>query len=101
MKVPESNDHLEAAMADWQVSPPRDTQFRAHVWRRIEAAKASASWPRYVHAHRAAVVGGIAAAVVLGAITGRDHAKARAELERSTLATNYVQALDARTMNMP
>ena len=101
MKDPESNDRLGAAMAGWQVSPPREPQFRSRVWTRIEAAKRSASWPRYVRAHRAAVVGGIAAAVVLGAVTGRDQAKARAESDRSTIATSYVQALDARLMRMP
>jgi hypothetical protein len=47
------------------------------------------------------VAGGIAAAVALGAITGRDQARARADADRSTLVSNYVQALDARTMKMP
>jgi hypothetical protein len=101
MKDPQSNDRLGAAMADWQISPSRDPQFRARVWSRIEAAPRSASWPRYVQAHRAAVAGGIAIAVAVGAMSGRVQAKARAESDRSTLATNYVQALDARTMKMP
>lgn len=101
MKAPESQDRLEPAMAGWQVSPTRDPQFRSRVWQRIEAAKAAASWPRYVQTHRAAVAGGIAVAVVLGAVTGRDQARSRADADRSTLATNYVQALDARTMKMP
>jgi hypothetical protein len=101
MKVPESKDPLDAAMAEWQVRPRTDPEFRPQVWSRIEAAKLPASWPRYVRAHRAALVSGIAAAVVLGAVTGREQARTRAESDRSTLATSYVQAMDARTMKMP
>jgi hypothetical protein len=71
------------------------------VWARIEAAKGTASWPRYVRTHPAAIAGGLAVAIVIGALGGRERAQARVVADRSQIAANYVQSMDARLMKMP
>jgi hypothetical protein len=101
MNSPEKNDPLDSALGGWQVRPPRDPGFRGRVWARIEAAKAPVTWPRYVRTHPVAMAGGLAAALVVGAISGREQAQARAAAASSQLAANYVQAMDARLMKMP
>lgn len=83
------------------MSPARDPQFRAKVWARIEAARQPASWPRFVRSHPAAIAAGLTLAVALGALTGREQAQSRGQAESDRIATNYVNAMDARLMRLP
>lgn len=85
----------------WRVSPPHNPDFRAAVWRRLEVSRQPLSWPRYVRAHGAMVGAALAVAIVVGAVTGREQARARVAAERAELAASYVKALDARSMVMP
>jgi hypothetical protein len=47
------------------------------------------------------VAGFLAFALVAGAVTGRERARARIQAESAQLATSYVDSLDARLMRMP
>jgi hypothetical protein len=101
MKTPPSPDPLSRTLADWRVAPRPHPQFRAAVWARIDTARGAASWSSFTRAHLAAVAGAVAIAILAGAVTGRERARARVETERGQLANAYVQAMDARTMRMP
>ena len=101
MNTPDPEEPLSRTLADWRVTPPRHSQFRPQVWARIAAARAAPTWPGYVRAHATRVAGVLALAIVVGAMTGRERARARVEAESGRLATSYVQALDARNMRMP
>jgi len=94
-------DSLDQLLSAWRVQPRREPQFRTQVWARIVAARPTDSWAGYLRGHAAAVAGGLALALVLGAVGGRTQARARAAAESERLATSYVQALDARSMRMP
>ncbi len=91
---------LQSALADWRVTPRRAADFRAAVWASIERRRGDANWGSYMRTHAVPCVALLAVALVVGAWTGRGRARARVEIERSALATSYVQALDARTMRM-
>jgi hypothetical protein len=67
---------FEKLLADWQVVPLRDPQFRDQVWSRITDGPARASWASYWRGHVVAM----AVAFTVAA---------------------YVRGLDARTMRMP
>jgi hypothetical protein len=97
----DEQDPVSATLSDWRIQPSRDPQFRTQVWNRIAAANGNATWAGYVRAHTGAIAAGLAAAVVVGAFSGRGQARAQIAAERDHLATVYVQALDARTMKMP
>ena len=99
MKPTESS--FEKLLAEWQVAPVRDPQFRDQVWDRIAGRSARVNWSSYWRGHAVAMTVAFAAASVLGAVTGREKALARAEAETGRLATAYVRGLDARTMRMP
>jgi hypothetical protein len=101
MNTPKPGDSFSRTLADWRVTPRRDPQFRTAVWARIEAARRAPLWTSYARAHTALVAGALVVAVVLGALTGRERARARVEAESARLASSYVQAMDARTMRRP
>ncbi len=101
MNASEPNDPLDPVLADGRVTPPRAAEFRTRVWARIESAKLPASWPRFARLHPAAMAGVFSMAVVLGAVTGREHAKSRAAEDSDRLAASYVHGLDARSMTLP
>jgi hypothetical protein len=101
MSTPRSPDPLSRALADWQVKPNSDPQFRTAVWAKIESRHGANSWASFTRSHAVAVAGAVVIAVLAGALTGRDRARARGETERNLLANSYVQAMDARTMRMP
>jgi len=101
MNSPDANDPLKPLLAGWRADPPRDPKFRGRVWARIETAESPATWPGFARSHPAAIAGVVAAAAVMGAVSGRELARARIEADSSRLATAYVQQLDARTMTMP
>jgi hypothetical protein len=101
MKPSESDPLLTSALRDWEISPRRNPGFRAAVWTRIGASPAARSWRGYFRTHAGWISGALALALVLGAWTGSRQAKARESAERVAMARRYVQALDARTMQMP
>ena len=81
--------------------PRRNPQFRVEVWARIETARRLPSWPGYLRAHGALVVGALAVAVLLGAWSGREQARERDAMARTALIADYVHGLDARWMRAP
>lgn len=101
MNSPEPSDTFARLLQAWRLQTPRNPDFRAAVWRRVEQARQPLSWPRYVRAHGATVGAAFAVAIAVGALTGREQARARVAAERNELATSYVKALDARSMVMP
>lgn len=101
MNPSKSDDPLSVTLADWRVAPPRDPQFRAAVWGRIEGKRGAPTWSVYLRAHAALVAGALAVAVVAGSLLGRGEARARVEAERTAMVNDYVQSLDARAMRMP
>ena len=101
MNAPEPDDSLPRTLADWRVTPRRDPQFRSAVWARLAATRRAPAWTSYARAHSALVAGALAVAVVLGALGGRERARARVEAESDRLASSYVRAMDARTMRLP
>lgn len=101
MKMNPEDENLARVLAEWRVAPARTADFRAAVWARVARARGDAAWGGYVRARAAACAALLAVALVVGAWTGRERARARVELERAELAASYVQALDARTMRMP
>lgn len=101
MKSLEADKRLSQALADWRVDPTRDSGFRTAVWARIAAVQRAASWSSYARAHALRLAGAMAVALVLGGWVGREQARSRVEADRAEIARAYVQALDARTMQMP
>jgi hypothetical protein len=101
MNPPEPDKSLARLLAGWRVAPARNPNFRQAVWTRIGARDGTARWTGYLRAHAALVAGAFALALIAGAWSGRERAQARAAADRSKLVTNYVQALDARTMRGP
>ncbi|MSU67026.1 MAG: hypothetical protein CK548_04015 [Opitutia bacterium] len=103
MKAPDptdSSDSLSRVLKDWRVVPSRTPQFRTEVWARIGGAGKTESWAGYLRGRSTAVAGGLALALVLGAVGGRIQARSLAATERARLASAYVQALDARSIVM-
>lgn len=92
------NDSLARTLASWRVNPPRDPQFRAAVWARLGSGAAAVPWAVYARRHGAAVGGALVLAMLAGAVTGHERARARVEADSARLAAAYVEALDARLM---
>jgi len=92
---------LSRELADWRVRPPRDPNFRASVWGRINRKQLVPAFSVYLRAHASLIAGALAVAVVLGGLVGRTQARERVSHDRAELARAYVQALDARSMAMP
>lgn len=101
MNSPEKDEALSSALRDWRLDPPRDPQFRAAVWARIEASRRGLPWLGYARAHATMLVGALAVALAVGGWVGREQARARVAADRAQIASAYVQALDARAMAMP
>ena len=94
-------DPLSRVLADWRVAPRRNSQFRAKVRARIEAARGAPTWSGYLRSHGALVAGALAVAVVTGAWRGREEARERDAMARAALVAEYVHGLDARWMRSP
>lgn len=94
-------DPLGSDLANWRVQPRRDPAFRQSVWARLEAARRSPTWPAYARAHATVVATVLVLALGLGAMAGREQARARVAADSRALADAYVQSLDARSMRMP
>ena len=101
MKSQEQDQRLSGRLAEWQVAPKRDASFRTAVWSRIESARHAASWTGYARAHAAGLAGAMAVALIFGGWVGREQARSRVAADRAEIARAYVQALDARAMQMP
>lgn len=101
MKSPELDDSLSRALADWQLTPERNPQFRPSVWARIAAARRPATWVSFARAHLGALAAAVTVALLVGGWAGREQARAAVEADREQLARAYVQSLDARAMWMP
>ena len=97
--MPDSpNDPLPGVLASWRLRPTVNPRFRADVWQRIEAAGRPSNWARFARAHPALVSSILAAAVVVGAVSGRTEARQKTEADRAAVAASYVHQLDARWM---
>jgi hypothetical protein len=95
-----NSDSLSRTLAAWRVAAPRHPQFRAAVWARIGTEAATLPWTVYARRHSVAVGGALGLALVAGAVTGRELARARVAAESHRMAAAYVQGLDARAMPM-
>ena len=94
-------DPLSSTLAHWHVQPPRDPQFRAQVWSRLEQLRRPSNWPEFARTHARALGGALAIALVIGAWAGREQARARVDEDRAMIASAYVQGMDARLMQLP
>jgi hypothetical protein len=94
-------DSISSTLASWRVEPPRNPEFRREVWARVGAASGMMPWRVFARHHLAAVSGALALAMAVGALSGHERARRRAEVESARLATAYVQGLDARSMQIP
>jgi hypothetical protein len=101
MNPSEPSDSLARTLAAWRVAPPRDPHFRPAVRARLDAAADALSWGDYARRHAGAVTGALALAIVAGAFSGHERARARTEADSARLAAAYVQSLDARAMTTP
>jgi hypothetical protein len=102
MASPQAEDSFSRTLQSWHVAVARNPRFRADVWQRIEGnTGVSLPWTAYVRTHVRVVVGALAVAVLLGAVVGREQARARVASDSTKMAVAYVQALDARRMHMP
>jgi hypothetical protein len=97
----EGDERLSQTLAEWRIAPRRDPTFRTGVWARITAARNAASWTSYARAHTVTLASAMALALLVGGWVGREQARSRVAADRAELAQIYVQALDARTMQMP
>jgi hypothetical protein len=95
MTTPESPDPLRRTLAAWRVQPPAEPNFRAEVWRRIEAGPVP--WASYARRHLPGVTAVLLVAVAAGAVGGQERARARAAADSARLAAAYVEGLDARS----
>ena len=101
MNRTESNDQdLSRTLADWQLAPTHDAQFRARVWQRIGSER-SGSWMEYARLHAPALTGALVMALLVGGWLGREQARERVSADRAHIVAAYVEALDARAMRMP
>ena len=103
MDPSQPEDSLSRTLQAWRVTPQRNPQFRAEVWQRVvkRGPGAASSWSAYARAHARGILGALAVAVAAGALLGREQARARVAFESGRMAVAYVQALDARSMQMP
>lgn len=101
MKSSKRDDSLSRALADWQLTPGRNPQFRPSVWARIAAARRPATWVNFARAHLGALAAAVTMALLVGGWAGREQARAAVEADRERLARAYVQSLDARAMWRP
>lgn len=92
-----SSDPLSRALSTWRIAPPRDPQFRAAVWARLQAAR-DQRWVSYVRHHATASFAAFALAVVAGGWLGQWQAHRLAAQDRETLALTYLSAIDARVI---
>lgn len=96
-----SPDPLPPLLASWRVEPSPDPGFRRAVRDRLGPGSAAASWAAFVRRRATLVAGGLAVALIGGALSGHGRARARIDEDRARLASAYVAGLDARRMVPP
>lgn len=105
MAPSDPQDSLSRTLQAWRGPAQPNPNFRAEVWQRIENAPGGHSarlpWRAYARRHVRAVAGALAVAIAVGALIGREQARARVASDSNRMAVAYVQALDARSMRMP
>src|SRR6187401_1431792 len=101
MEPSKESDSLSTTLAAWQMTVPRNPQFRQRVWARLGSGGGNVPWSVFARQHFAMISGALAIALAVGALTGHERARSRVAAESAKLATAYVQGLDARTMQMP
>jgi hypothetical protein len=90
------SDSLSNDLRLWRVSPPPDPNFRAAVWRRIEASRREPTWPVFARTRAAALAAAAIVVVVLSGWTGHSVARSHVRSDRDTLAATYLASLDVR-----
>lgn len=100
MKMNPEDEKLTQVLADWRVAPSTDAEFRTGVWARIARARREVAFAGFVRAHAVPCAALLVVALGVGAWTGRERARARADAERAVIVNSYVSGLDARTMVM-
>jgi hypothetical protein len=95
MNSPEPPDPLSRTLAEWQVRPRADPDFRPAVWQRIQQ-RGRETWDTYVQARLAAWT--VVALVTVGAAgwAGVSAGKARLSAEREAMVVSYLVELDPR-----
>jgi len=93
MKLSES---LGEVLRIWRVAPPRDPNFRAAVWQRIEAVRRETSWSGFVRTRAAALTAATIMVVALSGWTGHAVARSHVRADRDRLAATYIAGLDVR-----
>jgi len=83
------------ALGRWRVRPPRNPSFRSAVWARIRK-RADETWPAYLRAHVTLVVTVTIVVMAVGALGGRELARAQYRSELNSVASDYVHSLDPR-----
>lgn len=95
MNSPEESDSMSRTLAEWQVQPKADPNFRPAVWQRIRQ-RGRETWATYVQAHLATWA--VVAFVTVGAAgwAGMSAGKARLSAAREAMVVSYLVELDPR-----
>ena len=101
MKPIQEDDRLPDLLRTWQVEPSHTPDFSTGVWKCIGSRRSEDSWAGFVRGHPAMLATLMLFATVVGAWGGAEFARARVQNQSAAMADAYVQALDARQMNMP
>jgi hypothetical protein len=97
MKHSDPNDPVSRILADWQVNPKADANFRPTVWSRIRRGTPS-SWTGYVRAHRLTWSVTAAVAMMAAGWTGHSVAQVKLANEREQMVVAYLGGLDPRVI---
>lgn len=94
---PSDPNDLSRKLADWQVNPKADPNFRPAVWQRIQQ-RSRDTWGSYVQGHLAGWAVAALVAVVGATFTGHALAQSKIEAEREEMAVSYLVNLDPRVL---
>jgi hypothetical protein len=97
MKPSDSNDSFSRTLADWQMTPKADPNFRPAVWQRIKQ-RSHETWFAYLRAHLVPWSLAGAAALVAAGWTGHSFARAKLDSSREQMVVSYLGDLDPRVM---
>jgi hypothetical protein len=91
-------DPFSDALQRWRVQPPRDPDFRAAVWRRLDGAPAP-TWTGYLRGHLLGWSVTAMMALVAAGWGGHAMARARLDADRDAMVVSYLSALDPRVVS--
>lgn len=97
MKSSDLDSSLSRTLADWQVTPRANPNFRPAVWERIRAQTRD-TWGSYVRSHLVGWSVGASLAMAMAAWAGHSVAQARLEQGREKMVVSYLVELDPRVM---